>query len=177
MRRQHHPPHLYLDDTNYFLTARVHNNQRILSANEKKRLILDLMEKVFLQFQFKLHAWVVLSNHYHIEFKTRLGKDLSKAIQYIHGRGSYEINMLDNQRGRKIFQNYWDHCLRDKGDFYKHFNYIHHNPVKHGYVSEMGQYPLSSFKYWCDKKGEEWVQSCFRDYPIVDFTLLQDDDL
>ena len=176
MAKKHHPPHLYLDDTIYFLTARVYGKQHLLDTKEKKRLLLDIIKKIFLKYRFKIYAWVILDNHYHIEFKTNLGKNLSKVMQYIHGQCSFEINKLENSKGRKIFQNYWDHCIRNEHDFYSHFNYIHHNPVKHGYVSEMVDYHFSSYKYWCDKKGKEWMNSCFHTYPIIDFSLNQDDD-
>ena len=176
MNKKHHPPHLYLDDTVYFLTARVYGKQHILNTDTKKQLLLDIINKVFLKYQFKMYAWVILNNHYHIEFKTRLGSDLVKVMQFIHGRCSFKINNLENCRGRKIFQNYWDHGIRNEHDFYVHFNYIHNNPVKHGYVNEMGEYPFSSYQYWYEKKSEEWIQSCFLDHPVVDFTVTQDGD-
>ena len=177
MTKRHHPFHLYLDDTVYFLTARVYGKRPLLNTDAKKRMLLDTINEVFSEFGFKLYAWVILNNHYHIEFRTSVGCNLPKAFQYIHGGCSHKMNKLDDCRGRKVFQNFWDHCIRDECDFYVHFNYAHHNPIKHGYVREMGEYRFSSYQYWCRKKGEEWLLSCFRDYPIHDFTLVQDDDV
>ncbi len=80
-------------------------------------------------------------------------------------------------QGRKIFQNYWDRCIRDEADYYKHLNYILHNPFKHRYVSNMSDYIFSSYNKYLAKYGQEWVSSCFELYPIVDFTLSQPDGL
>jgi putative transposase len=47
---------------------------------------------------------------------------------------------------RGIWQRrYWEHTLRNEADFERHFNYIHFNPVKHGYVSRVSDWPFSSF--------------------------------
>ncbi|MFH1006754.1 MAG: transposase [Candidatus Latescibacterota bacterium] len=176
MTTRHHPFHLYLDDTVYFLTARVHSGFPVFNSDEKKGMLLSWIKKVFSDVGFALYAWVILNNHYHLAFKTSRGRDFPRAFQVIHGRCSYEVNKLDDCRGRKIFQNFWDRCIRDQRDFYVHLNYVHHNPVKHGYVTRMDEYAFSSYKYWCDKRSEEWVRGCLEAFPIVDFSLEQDDE-
>lgn len=40
---------------------------------------------------------------------------------------------------------YWEHTIRDEADLVAHVNYIHFNPVKHGYVSQVKDWPFSSF--------------------------------
>lgn len=40
---------------------------------------------------------------------------------------------------------YWEHTLRDEDDFARHVDYIHRNPLKHGLVSRVVDWPLSSF--------------------------------
>ena len=47
---------------------------------------------------------------------------------------------------RGIWQRrYWEHTLREEEDFTRHAEYIHHNPVKHGYVARVMDWPHSSF--------------------------------
>jgi REP-associated tyrosine transposase len=41
---------------------------------------------------------------------------------------------------------YWEHTLRDERDFEAHCEYIHFNPVKHGYVARAADWPFSSLK-------------------------------
>jgi putative transposase len=46
---------------------------------------------------------------------------------------------------RGIWQRrYWEHTLRDEADFARHLDYIHFNPVKHGHVAEIHEWPYSS---------------------------------
>lgn len=48
---------------------------------------------------------------------------------------------------------YWEHKIRDEEDLNNHINYIHYNPVKHKYVSEVCNWPFSSFhRYVKDSK-------------------------
>lgn len=174
MKKEHHPTHLYIDQQLYFLTAHTYLNQ--FRIEEKfKQLLINKIKKFFQDFNFKLYGWVVLDNHYHILFKFEKGDDLSRLMGKIHAGFSYEVNRIENKRGRRIWQNYWDWCIRSENDFWRHFNYIHHNPVKHGYVKQMGEYDYSSYRYWLDKKGSDWMASCFEQYPIIDFSVEMDE--
>jgi len=40
---------------------------------------------------------------------------------------------------------FWEHTLRDERDLQAHVDYIHYNPVKHGLVTRVGDWPYSSF--------------------------------
>jgi putative transposase len=45
-----------------------------------------------------------------------------------------------------LWQNrFWEHTIRDENDFERHVDYIHFNPVKHGLVSRVADWPHSSF--------------------------------
>jgi len=51
------------------------------------------------------------------------------------------------QRGeRGVWQRrYWEHTIRDDRDYGTHMDYIHFNPVKHGLVADVKEWPFSSF--------------------------------
>jgi putative transposase len=40
---------------------------------------------------------------------------------------------------------YWEHAIRNEADLERHVDYIHYNPVKHGLVSRVCDWPHSSF--------------------------------
>jgi putative transposase len=51
-----------------------------------------------------------------------------------------------NKGERSIWQRrYWEHTIRDDLDFSRHVDYVHINPVKHGYVTRVQDWPHSSF--------------------------------
>ncbi len=172
---KHHPKHYYLNDTVYFITAHIYQKKTHLSDPRNKELLLNIFRKILDEFNFQLLAWVILDNHYHIQFKTKSGDDLVKAMRRIHINCAYSLNKLEKKEGRKLFQNFWDTCIRNKDEFYRYFNYIHYNPVKHGIVEEMSEYPFSSFHYWQEQKGKSWLASCFDKFPIEDFHVKYDE--
>ena len=45
---------------------------------------------------------------------------------------------------------YWEHLIRDELDLHLHLDYIHFNPVKHGLVSQVRDWPHSSFHRFVD---------------------------
>ena len=40
---------------------------------------------------------------------------------------------------------FWEHAIRDEADYAAHVDYIHYNPVKHGYAQRVDAWPHSSF--------------------------------
>jgi putative transposase len=59
-----------------------------------------------------------------------------------------EVRTVNQQRRRErgIWQRrYWEHLIRDEWDYQRHFDYIHSNPLKHGHVERLADWPYSSF--------------------------------
>ena len=46
---------------------------------------------------------------------------------------------------------YWEHTIRDDTDFERHVNYVHFNPVRHGLVSRVRDWPHSLFHRYVDR--------------------------
>ncbi len=57
------------------------------------------------------------------------------------------LSMVRAARGeRGIWQRrYWEHLIRDDADMQAHMDYVHFNPVKHGLVSRVVDWPISTF--------------------------------
>jgi putative transposase len=173
----HHPPHIYLDDTWYIITSATLNHAHFLAGEQAKTLVRDTLKTLILEFHFTLRAWVILNDHYHLLLKTRRGKDLSRFLGRLHGTTSRQINLWDVASGRQVWHNYWDTCIRTEADLGARFNYIHNNPVKHGYVRRWEDWPFSSYHYYLRTKGGEWLQDCWLRYPVVDYLEGDDFDL
>jgi len=47
---------------------------------------------------------------------------------------------------RGIWQRrYWEHVIRNDEDYFAHMDYVHFNPVKHGYVENVADWPYSTY--------------------------------
>jgi putative transposase len=166
----HHPPHIFLDDTWYIITGSIYGGQHMLEPIGYKEFVRDQLKARVIEFELNLAAWVILDNHYHILVKSKFGSALPEFLSRLHGRTSFEINGREDKRGRQVWHNYWDTCLFSERDYWTRFNYIHHNPVKHGYVKKMEYWEFSSYRYYLEHKGTEWMADTWEQYPAIDFT-------
>lgn len=110
---------------------------------------------------FTIDAIVVLPDHLHCvwhlppdddDFPTRwrlIKAQFSRRLDV--GERISQSRQRKGERG--IWQRrYWEHLIRDEGDYQRHVDYIHFNPVKHGYVQSVKEWPYSSFHRWV-KRG------------------------
>lgn len=176
-RSKSRPIHIYKDNSYYFLSTRTKNKIKYFNNNYKKDILSDVIQKACQGFKINLVAWVILDNHYHLLIKIKKGILLFLFINNINANSARLINKFDNTPSRKIWYQYWDRCIRSEKDFWTRFNYIHHNPIKHGYIRNPDQlfsYKFSSYNQWLRKNGRKWMTSCFGQFPIVDFTTEED---
>lgn len=117
---------------------------------------------------FAIEAWVVLPDHLHCvwtlppdddDFSTRwrLIKTLFARSLPLRERRS-EVRKRHSERG--IWQRrFWEHAIRGDQDFAAHVDYVHFNPVRHGYVDHAADWPYSTFRA-CVRRGlypEAWL--------------------
>jgi len=165
----HNPPHIYLDETVYIISASTINKLHFFDSAWKKKLLFEHVNSVLNKFGWHLFAWVILDNHYHLLLRTEKDNQLGKFINLIHGGSSYQLNKIENKQRRKTWFNYWDTCVRNEKTFWTRFNYIHNNPVKHGYVDSPEKYEFSSYNDYLQKYGRDWLTDVWLKYPVIDF--------
>jgi putative transposase len=169
----HTPAHLLLDDHWYFLTGAIYEKRRLLDDQAKAHL-LDTLRAVIGHAGWDLAHWVILDTHYHLLAKSRRGRDLPGIVRAVHGRTGFAIH------GRTgcalpVWWNYWDYCPREERDYYRHLNYLLWNPVKHGYVARLQDWPWSSFHGLLETLGRERLKAQFQDYPDFRDLAVEDD--
>lgn len=169
-RNIHRPPHIYWDNTDYFISVNTVNWRPIFNDDNKKSLLLCCIRKALKKYNYTCESWVILNDHYQITIKTKIGRDLGLFIKQINGSSSRQVNLIDGKIGCKVWDEYWDEILGNERSYWTHVNYIHHNPIKHGYVKNMKEYIWSSLNDHIIKYGEEAVYERFEYYPIIDYT-------
>ena len=174
---KHQPKHIYANNQMYFITSHIHNREFLLDTDSKTDKLLFKIFSFAWEDGIELRAWVILNNHYHILFKVSDGKNISNFIGKIHRGFTFEMNELEGTRERRLWRNYWDWCIRNENDYWKHFNYIHNNPIKHGIIHDknlLKKYRYSSYWNYLRLNGNEWLMNVMETYPIVDFIVEND---
>jgi putative transposase len=162
---RHAPAHLFLTNYHYFITAGTYGKRIYFNSDDKKKILFNTIGEVLEETKSELHGWVILGNHYHILSKLKDAFLLPQIIKKIHSISAVWVNKLSKKPGRKIWYQYWDECIRDEKDFYAKLNYIHLNPVKHGYVDRPEQYKFSSYNHFLKTEGINWLDAIFKHFP------------
>lgn len=73
-----------------------------------------------------------------------------------------------NRGERGIWQRrYWEHTIKNDADYAAHVDYIHVNPLKHGLVGRVKDWPYSSFHRFVERGvyPEDWAGADGPDLP------------
>jgi putative transposase len=117
----------------------------------------------------------VLPNHYHLlAVVTDLNRTV-KCLGQLHGQTSRKWNLEDNRTGRQCWYRCADRAIRSERHMWATMNYVHHNPVKHGYVKKWKEWPFSSAASFLQSVAHERAAAIWRDHPVRDFGKGWDD--
>jgi len=153
----------------YFFTVNLANRNASLLVDEFDFLRSSINE-VKKQHPFILDAMVVLPDHLHV-LLTLPSDDNDFATRWMLIKAGFSrqlpklerINKSRKTKGeRGIWQRrYWEHLIRNDKDFENHVDYIHYNPVKHGYVQFARDWQYSTIHKYIDNGllSREWGQS------------------
>lgn len=134
--------------------------------------LLESMDSV----EADVSGWVILPNHYHLLVDVSSLDLVSAVLKQLHGATSREWNLEDGLDGqRRVWYKFEDRMIRDTRHFYRALNYIHYNPVKHGYVSDPFEWPWSSVDSYKESYGRQWLRENWITYPPRDFGKGWDD--
>ncbi len=170
-RPWHSPPHWDFEgERQFFISSTCYEHASVIGASHERMTECenDLLE-VCGNYASVIYAWCILPNHYHILVKTDRLKELRKEIGQSHGRSSFKWNGEDQRRGRKVWHNCFDREIKSHRHFWATVNYIHNNPVHHGYVDKWQDWPWSSATEFLERVGRETAANIWREYPILDY--------
>lgn len=136
----------------FFFTVNLADRQgRLLTAHID--LLRATMRLIRQRHPFEIVAMVVLPDHLHAiwrlpegdaDYPTRWSLIKAGFSRGLPRTESIRTSRL-GKRERGIWQRrYWEHQIRDDGDLACHVEYVHFNPVKHGYVKQAAEWPYSS---------------------------------
>ncbi len=136
----------------YFFTVNLAERSRSLLVDHIDTL-REAIRFVKERHPFHIDAMVVLPDHVHAVWTLPYG-DADYPTRWMLIKAGFSrrlpkgerINASRRGKGeRGLWQRrYWEHTIRDDEDFCQHVDYIHYNPVKHGYVRHPAEWPYSS---------------------------------
>ena len=130
----------YIPGGTWFFTVNLQNRQSDLLIRhiDPLRAAIKTVKRTK---PFTINAWVVLPEHMHcIWTLPENDDDYSGRWREIKKNFTRAIEM------RYVWQpRFWEHTIRNEEDYRRHMDYVYINPVKHGYVNRVADWPFSTF--------------------------------
>ncbi len=164
MSRTHRP---IIPNATYLITSVTYQRQRWFARPQFAQIVVDQWKHYEKAYQFHVHTYSVLPNHYHVVLNVGEKKTIS---QILHAVNSYIVTLINQQLGRQTKvrlweRNPWDEVVRDEKTYWQKVAYVLFNAWREALVSDaLEPYPFSDLGAWLEREGKEFVQDLFSRY-------------
>ena len=140
----------YLPNAIVFITQVVDGRTPIFADPAQVALLRTVLHIAQEKHPFAMLGYVFLPDHFHLLIKPVPEVTHSQIMLSVKPNFTVAYKKTCGVQGQMRFwqQRYWDHMIRDEADLARHLDYIHYNPVKHGYVTRPEEWADSSYCYW-----------------------------
>lgn len=148
----------------YFFTVVTERRQPLLIQPQMRTALREAILRVRETLPFTIDGWVLLPDHLHAiwtlpeadaDFSTRwrlIKRHVTRACATRFMHPEYLTERRAAKHCGTLWQHrFWEHLIRDERDFRHHLDYLHGNPLKHGLVDRVSDWPWSSFHRWAER--------------------------
>jgi putative transposase len=150
----------YIPNAIVFITQVVQGREPIFRATEHVDLLRSNLHRVKELYPFTMLGYVFLPEHLHLLLAVTGSSTFSQIMHSLKPNFTKAYKQRTGIEGSLGFwqRRFYDHIIRDEDDFGRHLDYIHYNPVKHGWASRTEDWPHSSFLAWKERGvyEDEW---------------------
>jgi putative transposase len=161
----------YVPGGTYFFTLVSYRRHPLFERRTARGIFGEVLREIRAEMPFEILAIVLLWDHLHAiwtlprdddDYSTRWKKLKGKFTHRWLKAGGSELPRSASREARGergIWQRrFWEHTPLEEDDLEAHLDYIHFNPVKHGYVQRPWDWPFSSFRRYVGlgQYGEKW---------------------
>ena len=144
----------YVPNAIYFLTIVTYKRKPMFADETNLDIFIRTLRTVKNIHPFSMLAYAFLPDHFHLLIKPEISTNVTKILH--SAQRNFTVN-LKKEKGivqqLHLWQHrFWDHVIRAEADLERHFDYIHYNPVKHGYVTKPEKWQFSSYRYWLESE-------------------------
>lgn len=148
----------------YFLTLVTREREKIFNDAAAIAWFKESLHACKPRYPFSTLAIVLLPNHIHMILEMKNNRTPADLIRCVKRGFLYRIKLADPEgesllgklikpSGTVWQKRYYDHVIRDLEDFSRHCDYVHYNPVKHGWVNDPFQWTYSCIHRYAYKSG------------------------
>lgn len=136
----------------YHVLSRGNAGCDIFRSDDDRQDFLMLLKEMSDRFDIEVHAYVLMTNHYHLLIRSRR-PNLSKSMQWLGTAYTRRFNLRHSLFGH-LFQGRFKSIIVENDAFLLQLSYyIHRNPLRAGMVKRLSDYKWSSYHYYAYKKN------------------------
>ena len=133
-------------------------NRKSTLLIEKVHILKEAVHHIKKQHPFQIKAYVILPDHLHMIWELPEGDSSYsqrwKKIKARFSRGLMKsgVTLRKSKHNETLLwqRRFWEHTIKDIRDYENHVNYIHYNPIKHGLIHNLQDWPHSSFHHFVE---------------------------
>ncbi len=142
----------------YFFTVVTFRRQSFLCDEPVRTALRHGIAHTRKTHPFRIDGWALLPDHLHCMWTlppndAAFGLRWSMIKRFVTQQCAAALHRDDLMNASRQKRNeftvwqrrFWEHLIRDERDYTAHLDYIHYNPVKHGYAQSAAQWPYSTF--------------------------------
>ncbi len=141
-------PRLTLPDYPHHVIQRGNNRQAIVAAPADYRRLLDILEESATRFQVAIHAYVLMSNHFHLLATPQTADGLPNMMQAVGRSYVRYFNASQKRTGTLWEGRYKSTVIQSERYLLACMVYIDLNPVRASMVARAQDYPWSSHAHF-----------------------------
>lgn len=136
----------FVPDSYLFITAGTFQKRPYIAGGDRKETLLESLDFNAYKWGWRLLAYAVLDNHYHLVMQTPPSdaSRLAHIVQSAHSYSAYHWRREDPSIHSRIWWNFWETPITDLESLWAHIHYVHENPRYHGVTDSPEQYLHSS---------------------------------
>ena len=151
------PLRIEYQDAYYHVMNRGRGRQAIFDSEDYFREFLHTLSEAYDRFGLQIHAYCLMSNHYHLLVKTPEG-NLQRCMRHVNGVYTQRYNRLKDTDG-PLFRGRYKAILVDQDAYLLQLSkYIHRNPLEAGMVGQLENYLWSSYRSYIGiSSAADWL--------------------
>ena len=150
-------PRLTIPGYPHHIIQRGNNRQPIFSGTADYELLLNLIDEHARKQQVAVHAYVLMSNHFHLLATPETADGIPQMMQAVGRRYVRNYNLRQARTGTLWEGRYRSTLIQAERYLLACMVYIDLNPVRAGMVTDPADYPWSSYLHYIGRRTDKLI--------------------
>jgi putative transposase len=151
------PPRIFIAGMSHHVYQRGHNQASIFACDHDYRRFLGHARESMVEYGVDVHAFTLMTNHYHFVATPQARSSLPSAMQQLLGEYTKYFNRQYSRSGTLWNGRYRAKPIEDERYWLNCVRYVEANPVEAKIVATPERYPWTSYRVHAAGEFSDWL--------------------